>query len=275
MYCQFNLSALSACIHQCLLLHVLYHRLFTNSTIAFTDHYFLEMAGVGRRSQYRKHLTGSLLTDFPVPDFTRGERIAKVYSSRGGNQFDILLADPPQITSPPTIQPSNHDENERVRGERVPQLAILPNKFHKLVWVKRNDFVIVRGSQEESAISKVECSSGIRYMITHVLYKDQVKYLKEEGCWPTNDLLFSEIIEAGNDDVDGRTRIQQELAVRYNTTCGEMNGYDEDDSDEESSDNIHSNDEDTSRDHDEYLVNTNRLARIRIVDSDDEDSSDE
>jgi hypothetical protein len=44
---------------------------------------------------------------------------------------------------------------------------------------------------------------------------------------------------------------------------------------EESTDNIlsdgYSTEEDTSQDHDEYLINTNRLARIRIVDSDDDE----
>jgi probable RNA-binding protein EIF1AD len=217
------------------------------------------MSGVGRRSQYRKHLTGTLLNELPVPDFSCGERIAKVYGSKGGNRFDVLLADPPEILSPASatvvIQCATN-KNDNLEDERVPQLAMLPNKFHKLVWIKRNDFVIVRGSLEQSAVSKVESSSGVRYMITHVLYKDQVKHLKDEGLWPINDPCFSD------------PKSQEELTMTYNEVKSDGDI-------EESTDNIlsdgYSTEEDTSQDHDEYLINTNRLARIRIVDSDDDE----
>jgi len=217
------------------------------------------MAGVGRRSQYRKHLTGTLLNELPVPDFSCGERIAKVYGSKGGNRFDVLLADPPEIlstSSATVVTQFATNKNDNLEDERVPQLAMLPNKFHKLVWIKRNDFVIVRGSLEQSAVSKVESSSGVRYMITHVLYKDQVKHLKDEGLWPINDPCFSD------------PKSQEELTMTYNEVKSDGDI-------EESTDNIlsdgYSTEEDTSQDHDEYLINTNRLARIRIVDSDDDE----
>ena len=77
------------------------------------------MAGLGRRTHYRKHLTDKVLYDLPEPKSY--ERIAKVVATRGGNQFDIILAG----TASTNV------------------LAILPTKFHKLVWVKRNDYVIV------------------------------------------------------------------------------------------------------------------------------------
>ena len=80
------------------------------------------MAGLGRRTHYRKHLTDSVLYDLPEPK--EDERIAKVVATRGGNQFDIILA------------------STEGGGNNPSGLAILPTKFHKLVWVKRNDYVI-------------------------------------------------------------------------------------------------------------------------------------
>jgi translation initiation factor IF-1 len=117
------------------------------------------MAGLGRRSHYRKHLTDAVLHDLPEPE--QGECIAKVVATRGGNQFDVLVA-----------------------GGDTPRLAILPTKFHKLIWVKRGDFCIVRTGDESA--KEDECS-GVRYLITHVLYKDQVKHLKSKKLWPDDE----------------------------------------------------------------------------------------
>ena len=41
------------------------------------------MAGSGRRSHYRKHLTDAVLHDLPEPDETIGQRIARIVGSRG------------------------------------------------------------------------------------------------------------------------------------------------------------------------------------------------
>jgi probable RNA-binding protein EIF1AD len=157
------------------------------------------MAGLGRRTHYRKHLTDSVLYDLPEPEL--GERIAKVCSTRGSNQFDLLLGRNIESRDPPEIV-----------------LAILPTKFRKLIWLKRNDFVIVqtvnannpsipldsststeisdnntdryeirndsnvRVSEENS--SSLSC--GIRFMITRILYKNQIKHLASKGMWPTH-----------------------------------------------------------------------------------------
>ena len=92
------------------------------------------MAGLGRRTHYRKHLTDSIIYDFPEPG--ENERIAKVVATRGSNQFDIIL-------------PINNDESEsnddnQQESARESHLAILPTKFNKLVWLKRNNFVLFR-----------------------------------------------------------------------------------------------------------------------------------
>ncbi len=226
------------------------------------------MAGLGRRTHYRKHLTDSVLYDLPEPK--EDERIAKVTATRGGNQFDIILA-----------APSNSDTGNP-KG-----LAILPTKFHKLVWVKRNDYVIVQtginqnkdgdgnddddddekegGKNEDQAVTTTgddPNESGIRFIITHILYKDQVKHLVSKGLWPTHDPEFS---DSANDRSTTDTNNSNDDGIVYNT---DENDYD---------DGIVYNDYGFEND-DDLFVNTNRIARLEIQDSDDsseEESSDE
>lgn len=189
------------------------------------------MAGLGRRSHYRKHLTDAVLNDLPEPQ--DGECIAKVVATRGGNQFDVLLV-----------------------GVETPQLAILPTKFHKLIWVKRGDFCIVRtGAKQEDACS------GVRYLITHVLYKNQVKHLKSKNLWP-DDEQFATLQDG---DVDRKEMKEEESKW----TSGEE---DEDDENDQQDDGIVY---DTGYDDDELFVNTNRVSALQIQDSESESSDDE
>uniref|UniRef100_A0A7R9X155 S1-like domain-containing protein n=1 Tax=Craspedostauros australis TaxID=1486917 RepID=A0A7R9X155_9STRA len=202
------------------------------------------MAGLGRRTHYRKHLTDSVLNDLPEPE--ADERIGKVVATRGGNQFDIILA----THSDTTTQP------------RKPQLAILPTKFHKLVWVKRNDYIIVQGGMtaEEGETQKAaNGTSGIRYIISHILYKDQVKHLKSKGLWPEHDEEFNaSTTKSAQDDDPNRKRegdeadaVQEdEDGIVYSTAYDDIND-------------------------DDLFVNTNRISKMAIEDSSsssDEDS---
>jgi len=104
------------------------------------------MAGLGRRTHYRKHLTDSIIYDYPEPG--DNERIAKVVATRGGNQFDILL--PIDAKDADAQQPQG-------------QLAILPTKFNKLVWVKRNDFVIVETATAYGCPRQQRCVKGYNH----------------------------------------------------------------------------------------------------------------
>ena len=189
------------------------------------------MAGLGRRTHYRKHLTDSVLNDLPEP--SEREQIARVVSTRGGNHFDICLA---------------HDETI--------YLAILPTKFHKLVWVKRGDYVLVEVGDrlaneihaEDTTKNKSEDDGGIRHMISHILYKNQVKHLKSKGLWPEDDPEF----EKGS---------------------GAQEGHDNEDLEEDDGIVYHEYDDDVDNN---LFVNTNRIARLEIQESsDDEDGSEE
>ena len=130
------------------------------------------MAGLGRRSHYRKHLADSVLNGYPEPG--DGERIAKVVGTRGSNQFEVVLsisrrksstsssaqAQQQQEQSHPDLRQRHGSQHQRSHEEskaspmRTPKLAILPTKYRKLVWVKRNDFVIVRCGEDEEEVDE-------------------------------------------------------------------------------------------------------------------------
>jgi translation initiation factor IF-1 len=248
------------------------------------------MAGLGRRTHYRKHLTDKVLYDLPEPKSY--ERIAKVVATRGGNQFDIILAG--------------------TTSTKV--LAILPTKFHKLVWVKRNDYVIVETGfddndedndnakkeelkdDQDSAVDvesksndnnhvDEEKETGIRFIISHILYKDQVKHLRSKQLWPENDPEFFEVdtdtrnnrnIENDTNDTNNFDRVDDTVNNDDDQQQQPNNDGDDDDDDE---DGIVYNEmyEDDLND-DDLFVNTNRIARLEIDENSDGDydaSSDE
>mmetsp|Transcript_5340 Transcript_5340/g.6978 ORF Transcript_5340/g.6978 Transcript_5340/m.6978 type:complete len:219 (-) Transcript_5340:1170-1826(-) len=210
------------------------------------------MAGLGRRTHYRKHLTDSVMNDLPEPKL--GESIAIIVATRGSNQFDVRFP---------------HSEES--------QLAILPAKFRKLVWLKRNDYVIVqtiveksaeedgedhsvndddakppeKSPDEETAVVHGAAEGGaseetgsIRCMVTHILYSDQIKNLRTKGIWPTDDPGFA---EAG---AGKQTQTELEDATAKTTTTDGI-VYDTGYGDSED---------------DDVFVNTNRISKIAIQD---------
>jgi probable RNA-binding protein EIF1AD len=176
---------------------------------------------------------------------TENERIAKVVATRGGNHFEILLA--------------SSDEKEALSDERKSVLAMLPTKFRKLVWLKRNDFVIVYTGEEDDAQDDDDAAAaaavtGIRYIISHILYKEQVKNLQVKGLWPVNDLEF------GDGSVDGIAEL------------GLEGSEGEDAADDAPDDGIVY---DTGmQEDDDMFVNTNRPGQTHMPDSSDSEDDD-
>ena len=241
------------------------------------------MSGLGRRSHYRKHLTDSVLHDFPEPDTENGERIAKVVGTRGSNQFEIIVAQTSASSS--SIESSIDDDKEeipelvKVNKSEIPknasqddqsQLAILPTKFRKLVWLKRNDFVIVSSgdsNQEESG--KDTLSGGIRYMIKHILYKDQVKHLKEKGFWPSDPFFL------GTENIDKTKQAELEANsdsknLKEASTNNNLNEDHDIKANEESNKDNHGIIFHDNTYEDDYFVNTNHIAKLTIDESDTE-----
>jgi probable RNA-binding protein EIF1AD len=199
------------------------------------------MAGLGRRTHYRKHLTDAVLNDLPEPK--DHERIAKVVATRGGNQFDILLS------------------TTALDEDRTPQLALLPTKFHKLVWVKRGDYVIVQTGGKADGEQDDDDEKGIRFIISHILYKDQVKHLQIKGLWPEKDPEFNrDVVRGGAEDGEAEGDAEE----------------DDDASQDEGGDGIvySTGYEDDDENDDDLFVNTNRIAKLKVQDSDSEEDSD-
>lgn len=228
------------------------------------------MAGLGRRTHYRKYLTDAVLFDLPEPG--KNDRIGKIVATRGSNQFDVLIAD------------SSKEGKDGAGDDRNTVLAILPTKFRKLVWLKRNDYVIAQtvdddegqidiilegrdqdrhddkkktksdhdddydnsNTQTESNKKSAakEANEGIRYMITHILYKDQIQHLVSKGLWPGHDPDFVSSDARVGPDTDGDVCDDGIVYQEYN-----------DNSDDGS---------DTDAD---LFVNTNRVANLAIEDS--------
>lgn len=199
------------------------------------------MAGLGRRTHYRKHLTDSVLNDLPEPSPPHS-LIAKIVSTRGSNQFDVRLAD----------------------SDGQEELAILPTKFRKLVWLKRNDYVIVDTAaevdDEKGETTPTNDSGGIRYMISHILYHEQIKHLVGKGLWPFIDPEFAVNDRKMND-------IAQPQADEDGIVFNDAYAPREDDDEHE----IAGDEESMATDDPLLFVNTNRLARLAVQDS----SSDE
>jgi probable RNA-binding protein EIF1AD len=228
-------------------------------------------------------LTDQVLFDFPEPAYN--ERIAKVVATRGSNQFDVIVA-----------RSMAAGGGGGTTGSSEPVLAILPTKFRKLVWVKRNDYVIVQtvdddddgdedevGEDESEEDERMKSSSssqraqeknkkkesadaGIRYMITHILYKDQIKHLHEAGLWPVHDPSFH--VEDAH-DLKKKDLPDSDDGIVYGQSYN-LPDDDEYEGGEEDEEGLYH-----QRDDDLLFINTNRIANVALEDSsssDDESS---
>jgi probable RNA-binding protein EIF1AD len=242
-------------------------------------------------------LTDSILYDLPIPG--PADRIAKIASTRGSNQFDVIVATAPPSAS--SASPSSTPARAAEDGPppRVPQLAILPTKFRKLVWVKRNDYVIVdtgsssadettttttragddgddgeepRGAADEGSPARGESvvadsgGSGVRLMITHILYKEQVKHLKAEGLWPSHDPEFVRDAPKGDGDSD------DDDAHDDSSVDGDDDSNADPDPGRQGT--LHENDDGIvygDDDDGDMFLNTNRVAALRVDDSSSSD----
>ncbi|XP_064602835.1 probable RNA-binding protein EIF1AD [Liolophura sinensis] len=97
----------------------------------------------------RKHVAQEVLEEFVMP--TENQSVVKVVASKGNNLHEV------EISS----------------GDKF--LVSMPTKFRKNIWIKRGSFVIV---------DPIEEGDKVKGEITAILYKEQIKYLKEEGKWP-------------------------------------------------------------------------------------------
>jgi hypothetical protein len=154
--------------------------------------------------------------------------------------------------------------------------------------VKRNDYVIVdtgslspdepttrgvddetRGADDEgsargeSSLPTEAGGSGVRLIITHILYKDQVKHLKAEGLWPSHDPEFVRDVPKGDSDHDDESSVDDE-GTNADSDPGEQGALNENDDGI-----VYENDVD-----DMMFLNTNRVAALKVDDSSSSDEED-
>jgi probable RNA-binding protein EIF1AD len=115
------------------------------------------MSGAKRKTKYRKHVEEGILSGTPEPG--PGDMVALVLGSRGGNLIEVRAPD----------------------GETM--LCLLPARFRKVVWIKRGNYVIATSAGEDFATA----SGGqgkVKSSVKHILFKEQIKHLREVGLWP-------------------------------------------------------------------------------------------
>lgn len=158
------------------------------------------MSGSGRKSHYRKNVVEDFLNSYPIP--IEGEEIVRVITSRGTNIFEI----------------------ETIKS--AVELALMPSKFRKLIWIKRGDFLIVSGCEEPTTTTNESSERKVRFMIKSVLNKEQIKHLKDLGLWPVGfdsdsgkrheDILID---DDENIDEDYELDDESEVDAKGNTIC--------------------------------------------------------
>ncbi|XP_069500901.1 probable RNA-binding protein EIF1AD isoform X2 [Ambystoma mexicanum] len=115
----------------------------------------------------RKHVVKEVMEDFVVP--SEQQQIVRVLGTPGNNLHEVETGD----------------------GKKF--LVSMPTKFRKNIWIKRGDFLIV---------DPIEEGEKVKAEIAFILYKDHVRYLKKEGCWPEMFSIDSSEGAAGDKDGD-------------------------------------------------------------------------
>eukprot|EP01134_Creolimax_fragrantissima_P000488 CFRG0488T1 len=123
-----------------------------------------------------KYVVREVLEEFPIPDDQHP--IMRVTASVGNNLIEV----------------------EDPEGKHV--LCSLPSKFQHTIWIKKGDHVIIEWVE---AVTKVQAD------IMHILYPEQIKFLKKRNMWPSQFLLVGspEIHRKQSDTT--MTRVQTQL----------------------------------------------------------------
>ncbi len=96
-------------------------------------------------------LQKSLQEDVDPPG--EGQHIVMAVGSRGSNIMEVQFPD----------------------GKRT--LCLIPARFHKKLWIKRGNYLIIENAEETDA--------AVTGQVVHVLFADHVKQLKKiQGVWP-------------------------------------------------------------------------------------------
>ena len=167
----------------------------------------MSLTSAGRMSQStkRKHVTKEVLDEFRLP--INNERIVQVLAGRGNNLHEVY--DPNSQTEGIDITGIQENANK--------YLVSMPTKFRKNVWIKRGDYVVVEPIAE---------GDKVKAEIVQILYKHQIKYIKEQGQWPSQ---FSE----DKKNEDSKAVLHQSKEVSQQSKALNCENTSEEDSDDD------------------------------------------
>jgi probable RNA-binding protein EIF1AD len=171
------------------------------------------------QSTKRKHVTKEVLDEFRLP--SNNERIVRVLAGRGNNLHEVYDPNSFGVTA---------GSSEALQNK---YLVSMPPKFRKNVWIKRGDYVVVDPIVE---------GDKVKAEIVQILYKDQIKYIKQEGLWP------SKFSEEGQNSEDSKTG----LSTQSDKKSQQSNALD-----------IEHTSEDESDDETDLFQNTNQTQILR------------
>lgn len=195
------------------------------------------MSGVRRKTKYRKGVEEEVFNSLPEP--SGEEVVVRVVAPRGGNLVEVESSD----------------------GTK--SLCRLPNRFRKVVWVKRGTLLIVDTCREVYSTAAGE-EGKVTYIVNHVIFTDdQVKNLRQIGALPSefdskpiDDLSsnMDELLSLGN-----RNRRPQQSTIESDSDSDDSedsNKEDEkqeeiDDPEEDGKDGSDSNEDEESDEEDE------------------------
>eukprot|EP00948_MAST-09A_sp_MAST-9A-sp1_P001301 g1301.t1 len=83
------------------------------------------MSGMRRRTKYRKNVQNDYLNEYPVPDFSQGEKLARMLKSHGSNIIEIEVL--PGQTNREITTDQNETSDEKGTLEKVNQQSSLEN----------------------------------------------------------------------------------------------------------------------------------------------------
>ncbi|XP_022764878.1 probable RNA-binding protein EIF1AD [Durio zibethinus] len=98
---------------------------------------------------------------------------------RAAKDQNLILQNGQSIMQVLSLRGSNLIEVMDGRGEK--SLALFPAKFHKSIWIKRGNFVVVDESGKEKAL---ESGSKVACIVSQVLFYEQIRSLQKSPEWP-------------------------------------------------------------------------------------------
>jgi probable RNA-binding protein EIF1AD len=145
--------------------------------------------------------------------------------------------------------------------------------------------------------SERDAGGGFRYVITNILYKDQVKHIKLRGLWPLDPIFNANVEEMKVDPSLSETvaatagsRREKRIIDRppaLDDSLSYTDDEDDEDDDYYNDDNLlnHPNHDgiayekdgivfNDSLGRDDLVLNTNRISALRVEDSSDDDEED-